>query len=70
MQEKTNVPGLVGFVVSLVGFFIFPIVLGIIGLIASGMGLDEIKYEKRGLAIAGLIISVINIIFGIIKWIM
>ncbi len=54
-----------GFVVSLVGLFIFAIVGGVIGVIMSAFALKETKQNikrGRGLAIAGLVISIIDII--------
>ena len=53
-----------GFVIALVGFFILPIVLGPLGLIFSALGLKSGK--KKGLAIAGLIISVVNCVWVVI----
>lgn len=63
-----------GFVVSLIGLLLFPIPCGILGLIFSGLGMRETdKYysydarKGRGLAIAGIVISIIDIVFGIIN---
>lgn len=60
-QPKTNNKGVVGFVCSLLTVFLFWIpllgtVLGIIGFIFSILGISK---EPKGLAIAGLIISII-----------
>ena len=62
-----------GFVMSLVGLLLFPIPCGILGLIFSGLGMRETdeyySYDARkgrGLAIAGIVISIMDVIFGII----
>lgn len=60
-QPSTNAKGVVGFVLALLTIFLFwtPILgtgLGLTGLIFSILGLSK---EPRGLAIAGLIISLI-----------
>lgn len=54
-----------GFVIAIVGFFILPIILGPLGLIFSAIGLRSTG-KKRGLAIAGLIISVVNCVWVVI----
>lgn len=58
--------GIAGFVVGLISFFIFPLILGVIGAALSGAALDDYE-NKKGLPIAGLVLSIISIIFGIIK---
>lgn len=53
-----------GFIVGIVGFFIFGIILGIIGVVLSAVAFSEINMGKRGkgFAIAGVIISLIDVI--------
>jgi hypothetical protein len=45
---------------------VFPLWLGILGLVLSLIGLSN-EIPKKGLATAGLIISIVSIIFGVIK---
>lgn len=47
-----------GFVLSLIGLLIFPVVFGVLGLIFSILGMKQRR--KKGLAIAGLVISIID----------
>lgn len=79
VQETTAMPvyrkpakysgmSIAGFIVSLVGFIIFPIVFGPLGL---GLSLGGIITSKgtnnkgKGLAITGIIISIVNIVYAI-----
>lgn len=65
-DAKQSGLGIAGFVVGLVSFFIFPLILGVIGAVLSGVALGD--YEtKKGLPIAGLVLSIVSIIYGIIK---
>ena len=73
--SRMNPLALTGFILSIVGipsfcccFAVFP--LGLAGLICSIIGLNQIKgnplkYSGRGLALAGIIISILTILFGI-----
>lgn len=57
-----------GFALSLVGLFVAGLVCGISGLILSVIGLKETKENNAkgyGLAIAGLVISIINILYAV-----
>lgn len=66
--KKANGAGIAGFVIALVGGFNWYISLpfGIIGLIFSIVGMSKPKEQyKRGLAIAGLVVSIILILVGI-----
>lgn len=65
-DAKQSGLGIAGFVVGLISFFIFPLILGIIGAVLSGAALDDYE-SKKGLPIAGLVLSIISIIYGIIK---
>lgn len=66
MDEKQNGLGIAGFTVSLISLLVLPLFLGMLGVILSSLGLSN-ESPKKGLAIAGLIISIFSIVFGIIK---
>ncbi len=61
-----------GFVLSLVAIFLFPyFIVQILALIFSGIGLsraDRLNGSGKGLAIAGIVISIILLIIAIIVW--
>jgi type II secretory pathway pseudopilin PulG len=57
--DQTNVPGLIGFILALVGLFISCGTLAPIALILSIIGMRK---EPKGLAIAGLILSILGLI--------
>lgn len=66
---KFSAMAIVGFVLSLVGILVAAIPCGIIGLVFSSLGMRDAqvrRYRGNGLAIAGLVVSIIDIIFGII----
>lgn len=67
-QPSTNSLAISGFVVSLVSLFInLAGIVGLIGTIFSAIGLAQSKKKGKGkgLAIAGLIIGIISIVYGI-----
>lgn len=66
MNEKLNGLGIAGFTVSLISLLVLPLYLGVLGVILSSLGLSNAS-PKKGLATAGLIISIVSIVFGIIK---
>lgn len=66
MDKKQNGMGIAGFTVSLISLLVIPLFLGILGVILSSLGLSN-ESPKKGLATAGLIISIFSIVFGIIK---
>jgi len=66
MDKKQNGLGIAGFTVSLISLLVIPLFLGILGVILSSLGLSN-ESPKKGLATAGLIISIFSIVFGIIK---
>lgn len=66
MDEKQNGLGIAGFTVSLISLLVLPLFLGMLGVILSSLGLSNAS-PKKGLATAGLIISIFSIVFGIIK---
>lgn len=62
--NTTKTLSIIGFILSILGFLSSPFfILGILGIIFSSIGISK---EKSGLAIAGLIISIISIVLGII----
>lgn len=66
---KLSTNALAGFIVSLVGIIIFAIPCGVSSTIFSALALKDTnsgKFRGKGLAIAGLIIGIIDIILGII----
>ena len=66
---KFSAMAIVGFVISLVGILIAAVPCGIIGLVFSSLGIRDAqvrRYRGNGLAISGLVISIIDIIIGII----
>ena len=70
-DQKTNGMALAGFICSLAGLLIFGVVLGLLGIIFSAIGLGKIakdssKWKGKGMAIAGLIVGVIDIVVWII----
>ena len=59
-----------GFVLSLVGLIIAALPCGIIGLVFSAIALTQTvnkNLKGKGLAISGLVISIIDIVFGIVN---
>lgn len=65
-MEKQNGLGIAGFTISLISLLVLPLWLGILGLILSSLGMSN-ETPKKGLAIAGLIINIVSIVYGIIK---
>ena len=69
VQRRMSTKVLVGFIVSLVGIFFAALPCGIVGLIFSVLGKkegDRSNSLEQGLAIAGIIISIVDIFFGIL----
>lgn len=66
MEEKQNGLGIAGFTISLISLLVLPLFLGALGLTFSSLGMSN-ETPKKGLATAGLIISIVSIVFGIIK---
>lgn len=69
VEKKNNTKAIVGFICAIVGFICcFPV--GIVGLVFSIIALNEMKAsgeeQSRGLAIAGIIIAVIGILWQVI----
>ena len=69
-KKKYSGKSIAGFVLSLVGFIVAALPCGILGIIFSSTSFNEIRTKNlkgRGLAIAGLVISIIDIFGGIIN---
>jgi len=67
--KKYSGKSITGFVLSLVGILVAAIPCGIIGLVFSALGMKDAEineYKGKGLAISGLIISIIDIVLGLI----
>lgn len=65
---SNNNLALAGFIVSLCSLFInFAGIVGLVATILSAIGLSKVKStgKGRGFAIAGLVIGIISIIYGI-----
>jgi len=70
-EPKTNGMALTGFICSLVGLFLFGFILGVLAIIFSAIGLGKIKkdptkWKGKGMAIAGLIIGIVDIVAWLI----
>ena len=71
-EKKRSGKAIAGFVLSIVGIFIAAFPCGVLGVVFSSMGLKDIfagKYKAKGLAISGLVISVIDIAYGLLNFI-
>jgi hypothetical protein len=72
-KEKMNVLGLVGLILGIIAALLsfvpcvgmWAIVPGFIGIIMSAIGL---KHVKKGMAIAGLICSLVGTSIGVWQW--
>jgi uncharacterized BrkB/YihY/UPF0761 family membrane protein len=66
-DRKTPGSAIAGFVFGVLGIFVAAVPLGLLGLIFSGIAMAKSSTEyKKGLAIAGFIISLIVLILGLI----
>ena len=69
-QKKYSGKAITGFVLSLSGWFLAGIICGILGIIFSSIALSDIKrknYNGKGLAIAGLIVSIVLLVVSTIS---
>ena len=72
-KEKMNVLGLVGLILGIIAALLsfvpcvgmWAVVPGFIGIIMSAIGL---KHVKKGMAIAGLICSLVGTSIGVYQW--
>lgn len=53
-----------GFVLALVGLLILPVIMGPLAIIFSSLALK--KGQRKGLAIAGLVIGIVNVAWWLI----
>ena len=66
--KKFSGKAITGFVLSLTGIIVAGLICGILGIIYSAIAFSDIKNKNlkgRGLAIAGLVISIIDIVIMI-----
>ncbi len=66
-RASTEVLGILGFILSLIGLLIFGIPLGILAIVFGAISLTKIKknpkrFKGKGFAIAGIIIGVIDVV--------
>ena len=67
MDDELNVAGLIGMITGIVSLLIFPLWVGIIASLISASGLE---HDNKKMAIAGLCLGVVSIVFGLIKGVM
>lgn len=70
-DRRANGLAITGFVCSLVGLFVFGIVLGLLGIIFGAIGLgravrDPGTWKGKGMAIASLVIGVVDVVVAIV----
>jgi len=66
-QEASSNKGLIGFVLAIISLILpVPIIDTVIGFIGLVFSVNGLKEEKKGLAIAGLVISLIAIVGSIV----
>ena len=69
-KKKTNSLAVAGFVTGIVSLFInFCGLVGLVATVLSAVGLSQIKSSKeegKGMAITGLILGIIGVIYGLI----
>ncbi len=66
--KKYSGKAIAGFVLSLIGIIVFAVPCGILGLVFSALAMKEVESSQYGKAfvISGLVISIIDIVLGII----
>lgn len=66
-QKLPNPSATTGLVLGIIGILVLPLLLGLVGLIFSGVGLSKPsnEYQGNGNAIAGLVLGLINLIWGV-----
>lgn len=62
-NQKMNGFAIAGFSVSIVGLFIFGVLFGAIAIVFSALSLNS---QRKGLAIAGLIIGIVDVVVALI----
>ncbi len=64
VAKQSNVLAIIGFISALVGLFVAAVFFGTAGIVCSSIGLSKVKETNsgKGLAIAGLVIGIIDVI--------
>jgi len=69
-SDRTNAMAVASFVLSLCGaLLVLPVIGQILGLVFGFMGMSQIKESKeggKGLALAGVLISAISLVLGLL----
>ena len=67
-EKKTNIFAIVGFILGLIAFWIYPVWIGVPGLICGVIGLAKspVLRSGKGLSIAAIVLGCINVGYGII----
>lgn len=71
-QKPMNGVGLAGMIIGILSYVlcwipVFDFILGLIGVILSGVGLSrKERYRLNGFAVAGLVLSIIGLVIGFI----
>ena len=67
-EKKTNIFAIVGFILGLIAFWIYPVWIGVPGLICGAIGLakSSVLHSGKGLSIAAIVLGCINVGYGII----
>jgi uncharacterized membrane protein YvbJ len=69
-ETKLSWKALVGFIVSLAGIIVLALPCGIVGLIFSALGFNEVQrsteYKGRGFALAGIVVAIIDVVVWLI----
>lgn len=66
MAVASLVLGIVALVLSFIGFGWVSVIIGIVGIILGALGRKD--ETKKGLATAGLVMSIIAVALGLIFW--
>ena len=67
---RLSAKAIVGFVLSLVGLVVLALPCGVVGVVFAALAMKDVCSEivrGKGMAIAGLVISIVDIVFGIIN---
>jgi len=71
INTKTSASSITGFVLSIVGLLFEPFICGILGIIFSSIGMKATSSSEavkgKGLAIAGLVMSIVAVVFALIS---
>lgn len=70
VEKKLSWKALVGFIVALSGLIISGIGCGVVGIVFSCLGLSDVSKNGKsgkGFAVAGLVISIVDVVGGIVN---